>query len=170
MVIYHGKGTMAARLAAAVHLGLLPPEPPADPSELQRAWELVTDPGPGFPAPDAGPDGPGVERERSALAGALALAGEDGETRILTLNRATAAEVVERAFAGMADLYGFDRKRILLVAVEPGLLAAAEPAARFLCRLGRPQSAARWLNWTLKQAWRPATAAVRRARSRLVHQ
>lgn len=168
MVIYHSAGP-GAELAAALHLGLLPPVAPDELLELSRAWELVNHPSPGSPLP--GRDAPTCRRADADLpaASALRLAGEVEGVRVLALQRQTHPDVVERAFGGMAEIFDLDRRRVVLVPVQTGLLPVADRIGDVLCHWGAERAALSVQLWSLRSSWKPAAAAVQRARARFVH-
>lgn len=98
MIIYHSREALTARLAALLHVGRL--RPAATPAE---AWALV-------------------EPAHAYRAAGLWRAGVDREGRpVCAVGRASRADVTERAFHGLARLFGIAPDRYRLIGVGPDL-------------------------------------------------
>jgi hypothetical protein len=139
VIIYHSRGAYPGRLAAAIHAGLLPPEPPAD---LAGALEVL-----------GGADAMQAE--------GLWAAGTDSQgRRVYGLGRASRPDVVERAFHSLAALAHLPGGSFALRAVGRPV-AWTDLKVRALGMLGLRGAADRAMLQGLQQAWGDAAQAAR---------
>lgn len=139
MIIYHSRGAYPGRLAAAIHVGLLPPEPPPD---LAGALAQL-----------GGPEAMQAE--------GLWAAGTDSQgRRVYALGRASRPDVVERVFHSLARLAGIPGDCF-------ALRSAGRPVAwndlkvRALRMLGLTGAADRAVLQGLHRAWGEVAEAAR---------
>lgn len=148
VVIYHSRGALAARLAAAMHLGWLRGQPPGSRAGAEEAWRRV-------------------QVENALHFEGLWLLGEDESgRRVFALGRASRADVTYRAFHGMADIYGLDKRSFLLQRAG-GPVAWDDHTVWLLRSLRLGAIAHRVETGAVRRVWGSARDAAERARERL---
>lgn len=140
LVIYHSRGAYPARLAAALHLGLIPPEPPAGEGGLDAALDAVG----------------GLAALR---ADELWAAGTDERgRRVFAAGRSSRPDVAHRAFHDIADLAGIPHAAFALRNVGPSV-AWDDLAVKALRFTGLAYMARRALLGGLRRNWTAARRA-----------
>lgn len=145
LVIYHSRGAYSARQAAAMHLGLLPAEPPADPAPMRERL---------------GGD------QAMQYEGLHVLGTDPHGHRIAALGRASRPDVTHRAFQAMADVFGIDERSFMLQSVGP-VVDWRELGARLAARLGWRSLALRLQLSDVAAQWGPAAEAAATGAQRL---
>ncbi|HWI52723.1 MAG TPA: DUF3189 family protein [Symbiobacteriaceae bacterium] len=141
LVIYHSRGAYQARLAAALHVGLLPAVAPPDPEGLEAALHRL-----------GGPEALNAE--------GLWAAGTDGAgRRVFALGRASRPDVTCRAFRSLAGLAAIDTAGFRLHNVGPAV--AWDDLRVAVLRLAGLHGAARNAVLSeLRKAWSEALRVV----------
>jgi hypothetical protein len=148
LVIYHSRGSLPARQAAAFHMGWLPEVAPGGDAGLQQVYDLL--------------GGAAVLKSEGLWA-----VGQDRRgRRVCAFGRASRPDVVYRAFHGMADIFGLEKHSFLLQNVGPGV-AWQDLQRNALARLGMEAAAHAVEMRTLREGWAQAQAAVAQVAERL---
>lgn len=143
LVIYHSRGALPARQAAALHLGWVTP---AD--SQQEVFERLGG------------------RGAFATLGLWALGCDQAGRTVYAFGRASRPDVVHRAFHGMAHLFGLERDTFLLANVGAPV-AWTDIGVRSPDRMGLHRLAD-WLALVgLQRGWQDAAAATRTMEERL---